>query len=410
MSYEGTYAATWNFIGTFREELNIYQPLWPEVDQQEYEVEINSLVWLTPKQIDDLVKFIDSKVESDITSIDTAELAKLAPEYLAAFQAESSVQIAKPKSFSKSKYKISFKKNKATAVPKIFKIFEQESYGNQCLVRRLSQKYGIDEATAKSWKIEFVKFLTLLIIETDAEVTSNSFPSSVVEQVWNTFTELGYYYRQTFTTIFGESYPTPESVLTSSHAGAETAQRYADTVKLYTEIFTEEPSSSVWEGADQRFQSDSAFLEDDNNRRLAVNVYRLLVSRAIEKVLDTSNNLELVVFDGIEGKGYLKSDPEVTTARENAAKSGELYGWRANYPHFSNVYFRNALSAGKYFPNKYSEGYDSAIALASGGYLFYLNPFNDLTLQLAQLPKLPEVKDKNLDDIADFAETSHNFE
>uniref|UniRef100_A0A7S3KD59 Uncharacterized protein n=1 Tax=Euplotes crassus TaxID=5936 RepID=A0A7S3KD59_EUPCR len=380
------------------------------MSNETYFAELNSVLWLTPKQLEETEGLLSHKAEQDIDTVDCEALVNSATEYLAIVQQNNNAVVEKPSKFSKDKYKPSCKKHKATTVSKIYKIFTSESAGNTTFRRKLQQKYGLNEETAKSWLIEFIKFLTLKIIETDPDVSSNSFPSSLVEQVWTTYQELGFYYRVTSQAIFGETHLFPESALTSMHKREETSQRYADTLDFYEKVFEHKPPAEFWETAEERFLAEGDYLDNDNNRRIAVNFYRLLVAKAVDKTLDTSNNLELVVFDGIEGKDYLKSDDEKTLSRESAKGNGKLLDWRVNYPHFSNVYFRHKLTGKKYFPNVFENDYEDAIALAKGGYLFFLDPHNDLTLQLAQLPKLPEVKTKSLDDIADYAETSYSFE
>ena len=407
---EHSIESTSRYLSTFKKELKPILPFWPESSTEDYETEVNSTLWLTPKQIEELVELINSKVEKEVDSVEVQQLVTLTAEIIEEFSKSHSQKISKPKNFSEAKYKPSCKKNKETSVSKIYKIFEVKSSGNQALLKRLTTKYGLDEDTAKSWVIEFSKFLTLRVIETDPEVSSNSFPSSIVEQVWATYNELGTYYRETSEAIFPGRFFFPESALSNLDNTEEVSQRYAKTLEFYQDTFCEEPNSAFWENLNDRFLEDSKddILDDDCNRRIAVNTYRLVVARSCEKTLDTSNNLELVVFDGVEGQNYLKPNEESTVERKKARKANELYDWRVNFPHFNNVYFKFILKeAGKkYFVNKFQEEHKKAIAFASGGFLFFLDPFNELSLQLAQLPKLPVVKTMSLDDIADFAAKS----
>jgi len=64
-------------------------------------------------------------------------------------------------------------------------------YGKETLVKRLSQKYGLEYNTAETWIFEFKKFFTLKLLEAEFEADWDLLPCSIVECVWSTYIELG---------------------------------------------------------------------------------------------------------------------------------------------------------------------------------------------------------------------------
>ena len=175
------------------------------------------------------------------------------------------------------------------------------------------------------------------MIETDPEVESNSFPSSIVEQTWNTFFELGFYYRASCEALFPDKFLFPESAITSLDNIGQVAKRYSETLVFYQDIFQEEPSRDFWESVEQRFPDASVLPNgndegigsmeeeneekkiqtgiDDPNKRIAVNIYRLVAAKAIKSIVNAVRGLEYIIYQEVKEKEYFKQFPEKTGAR-----------------------------------------------------------------------------------------------
>lgn len=175
------------------------------------------------------------------------------------------------------------------------------------------------------------------MIETDPEVESNSFPSSIVEQTWNTFFELGFYYRASCEALFPDKFLFPESAITSLDNIGQVAKRYSETLVFYQDIFQEEPSRDFWESVEQRFpdapvlpngndegigsmeeENEEKKIQtgiDDPNKRIAVNIYRLVAAKAIKSIVNAVKGLEYIIYQEVKEKEYFQQFPERTGAR-----------------------------------------------------------------------------------------------
>lgn len=389
---------------------------WPTYSHNDYLVDLNSTVWVTPEQLKTLTLKVGAEVKKSSKVIDIKSLTTNTEEAITKFQSEHKLAISKQKKFAKGKFKPTVAKKKATTVKKIYGKFDNENLGSQALARVLQVKYGLDEPTAKSWIIEFVKFLTLKMIETDDSVDTNSFPCSIVEETWRTFFELGVYYRTTFGILFPDSpLPFPESVFSSYHNYEEVAKRYGQTLEKYQEIFEEEPNPAVWETLEQRFPNSSAAGNEQTLKllattptRVAVNAFRYAATLMVKYTNAGANPVENLVCNEAKEKGYFQQNTENTTKRNNARTAGSLHGWRVLFPNCNNVYTKVLREDPEqaYIYNPYSKNYKSALAFSNGGFLFFPNPFNPATLKLKSTPKTSGaavLRSMDLDNLADNA-------
>ena len=176
------------------------------------------------------------------------------------------------------------------------------------------------------------------MIETDANVEGNSYPSSIVEQVWTTYKELGIYYRETSNSLFKE-FLEPETAICNQENPSETARRYESTLEAYKEILKCEIDGSLWETVEQRFPDIDLEEEkdgdvagksnsheeakrltdfDEPNRYLAVNVLRLVTGKIIKKVDNNSKAVELIVYEYLKDSELNKPNSDNSRERQNA--------------------------------------------------------------------------------------------
>lgn len=407
------YEQTLTYSRHFQSVLFPIHSFWPEYSHEEYTKDLKSVVWATPKQIESLTKNVNSKINKGAKVIEVEKLYESVKEGIDKYSKEKTFDLKKHKSFKKGKYKPTCMKRKGTNVSKIYKKFEGDSLGTQALRRVLAVKYGLDENTAKSWLFEFVKFITIKMIETDDDIQTNSFPCSIVECTWQTFYELGHYYRETCKFLFPDEIPPfPEAVVSSFQNYEECAKRYGQTLEMYNDLFQEEPNPEIWETVEQRFpqQNDDGKEADidDPNKRVAFNAYRIgaYVSAKIVSSTGGPKPAEGIVYNEVHEKEYFKPiNSDNNTKRNQNKNNNKLYRWRINYPHCSNVYVKHqredADQAFIYNPN--SKHFKSALAFENGGFLFFSNPFNPSTLKLVSAPKQPLVRSVDLDNLADRA-------
>lgn len=189
------YELTLTYLKNFSSVLNPLGLLWPEYSHENYVSDCHSTIWVTPKQLIKLLRDIESAAKRGEKTISNKSFGDSTNSIITSFEKSVAVSSAKPADFSKAKYKPSYQK-KNLNVSKIFKAYDMNSAGDKTLHQRLTTKYGIDNDTASAWIMEFKKFVTMLVAETDPACEGNSFPSSIVENVWATYAQLGDFYRE----------------------------------------------------------------------------------------------------------------------------------------------------------------------------------------------------------------------
>lgn len=145
------------------------------------------------------------------------------------------------------------------------------------LKERLKQKYIADDITARLWITEYYKYIWIF-----AKIREKSFPSRIVEYVWNTHMEFCEAYRKFSIALFGRIiYPFIYHLL--EEWNDDLIEYYRSTLKEYEDMFCCPPPVQLWESEDIRF-------DENKMRTLWVNVYRLVIMLSIKAFDDTFLN------------------------------------------------------------------------------------------------------------------------
>jgi hypothetical protein len=334
------------YMRTFEDTIRPIKCMWPNYTHENYISDIHSTVWTTPIELARLIKDIDLKVMRSDKTIDIVKFGEVTNEAIGVFEKTHAKKSVKPEKFSKTKFKPKFQK-KTLDVNKIFKMYDNNSVGDKTLHTRVVRKYALDNDTANAWILEFKKFFIIKLTQTDASNEENSFPSSIVENVWTTYMELGAFYRKFSNALFLETIY-PESILSYQGNINDLTARYEKTLEIYNDFYGQEPIQDLWETSEQRFahlSNDSGAIveenaedakqnnNDDPNGRVSVNVYRVIAIKTVKSVAADTFKANKIVKTAKSNDEFVKSTKLTQKLRHKDALSNSLFKWRVNYPH-----------------------------------------------------------------------------
>jgi hypothetical protein len=390
------YELTMTYMRTFDDTLRPIRCLWPDYTHENYVSDNHSTIWVTPIGLAKLIKDVNLKVRRNDKTIDYVKFGELTNEAIITFEKTHAKKPVKPEKFSQAKFKPKFQK-KNLDVNKIFKLYDNNSIGDKSLLTRVARKYALDNETATAWIMEFKKFFIIKLIQTDPSNEENSFPSSIVENVWTTYMELGNCYRE-FSNILFQETVYPESILSYQGDIEQLTQRYSKTLELYQEFYGQEPILDLWETPEQRFahltndsgagvevehEESKQNTSDDPNGRVAVNVYRTFAVKVIRSIAADTFKTEKIVKTANSNDDLVKSTKLNLKQRQKDAQSKNLYKWRKHYPHCNNVYVGTVLKDESvvYVHNPYESLAKTKNLFTQGGLLFLPNPHYQKLLQ-----------------------------
>ena len=382
---------TQTYLKNYNSVLNPLPLVWPEYTHENYVSDCHSTIWVTPKQLIKLIRDIESAAKRGEKTISNKAFGEATNSIITSFEKSVAAKAVKPATFSKAKFKPCYQK-KNLNINKIFKQYDMNTVGDKTLHQRLVRKYGLDNDTATAWVMEFKKFVTLLMAETDPSCEGNAFPSSVVENVWVTYAQLGEFYRE-FTSNL-QIPRLPESLLSSQQPPSVLMKRYTETLEKYKDYFGQDATECLWELPEVRFPnvkvSDLEDEEvkdepnfDDPHAAVAVNVYRVLAVKTAKAVTMDAFKPEKVDISAAATAPEVKETKELQEQRFRAKKNNELFAWRQNYPHCNNVYVGSLLKneGETYLHNPYEGMSARANVFTPAGLLILPNPFDERTLQ-----------------------------
>ena len=276
--------------------------LWPDYSNENYISDIHSTVWMTTYQQVNLAKLCLEKSSSFKDYADYEGIGDATNEIIEKLTKDSNMIERKCNKCDKlhikddvpeeiRKLRPSFVNSKSK-LGDLFKRVEEtiDKFGGKVLNKRMTYKYAIDTQTSLAWRYEFQKFIAFLLISNDESYESLLFPCSIVENVWNTYIELGAYYRKFSSVMFPNQVINKESVLSYQGDIRELIEIYTKTLDQYKELFNCDPEKNGWDSAGERFShlntcenedEDKIVINpklnlDDPQKRIPINIFRLM--------------------------------------------------------------------------------------------------------------------------------------
>ena len=144
------YETTITYLKHFETSLGPNHLFWPPYSHEKYMKDINSTIWVTPKEIEEIQKIAEAKVKKDANKLEMEVVETITKQVIEQFGKSKAKSGKTQPGTNAAKYLISAKTKKLNA-KKIFKFYETDSSGNIALRNRIQTKYGINEDTAKAW-------------------------------------------------------------------------------------------------------------------------------------------------------------------------------------------------------------------------------------------------------------------
>jgi len=424
LSNERKYATTLELLKSTA-DLNPFWNIWCDYSSDELELDNHSTCWVIRNELGALIsKHIDNEMQHGELEFTFEKISDLASKTIEFYQTEQHSDIRIPQIFSTDiKTKPWCNKNKKIGLKKLYeKVEERISIDKPKLIESISQKYMLNDETAEAWVIEFVKYVTILITETDMDVTDMSIPCSAVEWVHDTYAQFGTNFHKFSGELFNKVVYS-ESFTYKMWDLQKQNERYASTLEKYEAFYGEAPAESLWEPKDKRFWEVDYEKYDEETKtkdvlfentgfRVIINLNRLIISKLLLKISGNSFN-----STGIDiTKSSCEATKKIHREMEKVKKSGLPYMWRQHFPHWDNIYFKDIRGnmGNIIIPNSYRGMIPIIQVFKPGGVLFINNPYDEslstsknvsncMAENFYDNVKLEKMKDVNTDHLADGA-------
>ena len=202
------------------------------------------------------------------------------------------------------------------------------------LKERIKQKYITDDITARLWITEYYKYIWIF-----SKIREKSFPSRIVEYVWNTHLEFWEAYRKFSIALFGRIiYPYIYHLL--EEWNDDLIEYYRSTLREYEDMFCWTPPVQFWESEDIRF-------DENKMRTLWFNIYRLVIMLSIKVFDDTFLNFpkDSASVITVELKDVIQTG-NVKSERWEWQTANKKYLWREKFKHWWHIYMNETLEEG----------------------------------------------------------------
>ncbi|CAI2360558.1 unnamed protein product [Moneuplotes crassus] len=396
-----TYSLTLKYLKCFELSLNPFPLVWPHYEDASYIVDIKSTVYVPVSEKYTIVDQCISKCCIATKSLCYSSIGLTANNIIDSYSNQIRLEpsnenyvreyMRKKKNYIKNEAPVGFPDLSKVKVDNFWKKVNTHIYGKETLVKRLSQKYGLEYNTAETWIFEFKKFFTLKLLEAEFEADWELLQCSIVECVWSTYIELGVIYRKFSHALFPDRVIYPKQIIFAKE------ESYKSTLKIYTFVFGVVSYSNHWESISQRFghlegtmtqtvpeltTQDLEIIYDDFCKRIPINFFRLCFIISLRSSVKNAIIPEIIICKKLKGTNFEGDYQLVSQEREEALKESKSFLWRENYPHCTNIYFKHLII---YSDRKNIEIPEYGCcheeipdAFSRGGIFFFPNPFDKL--------------------------------
>ena len=404
-SFYDLYKHTIDKLEEYSSLLCPYKDLWPDYNVSCYYSDCFSTWYVNPEMVQKFVESIESQCmgsNKDSKSY-KAKFKDISRKLLLKFCISSQESDTGDIRFAETK--IDLPNSPSLSVESLFTQIMETLLKLELFPIRVQTKLLVDKEVAQSYLTEYAKFIVLAIKE-----PAKSFPSHVVELVWQIHAEFTDVYRNFCDVFFGKFKQLPD---TEREELPKMQRRYEFTKAEYQRVFLTTPNALVWESEERRFEANYT-------RKVFVNINKLWLTHLLR--IKTPEYLHIPKEEALKSNKDMPTMIQIYNNREKRHanyKKGKLYQWRKFYPNnkecfntMPNLDFFEATKTSASIIETDSGAFIPDFFSKKGGLVFIGDPFdpkymNAKNLSMALLKGMYEnvtkhnVFDLTLEDIAD---------